>query len=84
MRIRSLSKTKEPTGPTVIDFRDVARRNLTEYILNMAISALARGDVTPLYEAYMDDPRLSDEDRDELARAYLLIQMAATQIEETK
>ena len=52
---------------------------LTEYVLNMAISALAQADITPMYEDYMSDPRLSDEDRDELARAYLLLQMASAQ-----
>ncbi len=72
-------KSKETGAETVIDFREIARRSLTEYVLNMAISALAQADITPLYEDYMGDPRLTDEDRDELARAYLLLQMAATQ-----
>ncbi len=76
---RSLEKPKEEAKATVIDFRLVAQRHLTEYILNMAMSAIAHGDLTPLYENYMEDPRLSDEDRDELARAYLLLQMASTQ-----
>lgn len=77
--IKALLKPKEASDSTVIDFREVGRRHLTEYILNMAMTALAHGDVTPLYENYMEDPRLFDEDRDELARAYLLLNMAATQ-----
>ncbi len=72
-------KPKEAGRETVIDFREIGRRNLTEYVLNMAISALAQADITPLYEDYMGDPRLTDEDRDEMARAYLLLQMAAAQ-----
>ncbi len=70
---------KASTHPTTVDVRQASQHILTEYVLNMAVSALARTDVTPLYEQYMDDPRLSDEDRDELVRAYLLLQMTATQ-----
>ncbi len=77
--IKTLLRPKETTDSTVVDFRDVGRRHLTEYILNLAMTALAKGDLTPIYENYMEDPRLSDEDRDELARAYLLLNMAATQ-----
>lgn len=76
---KALLKPKDATDSTVVDFRDVGRRHLTEYILNLAMTALAKGDLTPIYENYMEDPRLSDEDRDELARAYLLLNMAATQ-----
>ena len=77
--LKSSLKAKETAGETVIDFREIGRRNLTEYVLNMAIRALAQSDSTPMYEDYMSDPRLTDEDRDELARAYLLLQMASTQ-----
>lgn len=77
--IKTFLKSKDEAEPTVLDFRDVGRRHLTEYILNLAMTALAHGDLTPIYENYMDDPRLADEDRDELARAYLLLNMAATQ-----
>ncbi len=76
---RQILKSKDATESTVVDFRDIGRRHLTEYILNLALTALAHGDLTPIYETYMEDPRLSDEDRDELARAYLLLNMAATQ-----
>lgn len=76
---KTLLKPKEATEETVVDFRDLGRRHLTEYILNLALTALAKGDLTPVYENYMEDPRLSDEDRDELARAFLLLNMAATQ-----
>ena len=77
--LKSSVKPKDPGAEAVIDFREIGRRNLTEYVLNMAISALAQADITPMYEDYMSDPRLSDEDRDELARAYLLLQMASAQ-----
>ncbi len=82
--LRSLMKAKEVANSEVIDFREIGRKHLTEYILNMAMTVLAHGDITPIYETYMDDPRLSDEDRDELARAYLLLQMAATQSEDAR
>ena len=80
--LKSHLKQKPAAAPVVVDPRLSAQRILTEYILNMAVSALARADLTPLYEHYMDDPRLSDEARDELARAYLLLQMTATQTPE--
>ncbi len=61
----------------MVDPTRESRRILTEYVLNMAVSCLAREDVTLLYEQYMEDARLSDEDRDELARAFLLLQMTS-------
>lgn len=64
----------------MIDVAATSRKLLTEYILNLAVSALAREDITPLYEQYLADPRLLDPDREELARAFLLFQMATTQI----
>ena len=82
--VKSLSRSKGAADPAVVDFREIGRKNVTEYILNMAMTALAHGDITPLYETYMEDPRLSDEARDELARAYLLLQMAATQTEDAR
>ena len=80
--LKTLLGSKGSGDPAVIDIQRVGQHLLTEYVLNMAVSALAHADVTPLYEQYMDDPRLSDEDRDELARAYLLLQMTATQAPE--
>lgn len=74
---KSLLTPKARTPEAVVDPLQGSHRILTEYILNMAVSCLANGDVTPLYEQYMEDPRLSDEDREELARAFLLLQMAA-------
>ncbi len=71
-----LGSTTTPAG-AVVDVRQAVQRVLTEYVLNMAVTCLAHGDVEPLYEQYMEDPRLSDEDKDELARAYLLLQMSS-------
>lgn len=76
---KALLGPKSAPADPVVDVRQTARRILTEYVLNMAVTALARGEVEPLYEQYMEDPRLSDEDREELARAYLLLQMSALQ-----
>ncbi len=61
----------------MIDLRGTSQRILTEYVLNMAVTCLAHGDLAPLYAQYLEDGRLVDEDREELARAYLLLQMAA-------
>lgn len=77
--LKSILGSRPIAATTVVDVRQAAQRVLTEYVLNMAVSCLARGDVTPLYEQYMEDPRLSQEDREELARAYLLLQMTAVQ-----
>lgn len=74
--LRSLLSSKSPAADVVVDVRQTAQRILLEYILNMAVTCLAHGEVEPLYEHYTEDPRLSDADRDELARAYLLLQMA--------
>jgi len=68
----------------VIDVRPAVQRVLTEYVLNMAVTCLAHGDVEPLYEQYLQDPRLSDEDKDELARAYLLLQMSSVRPSESE
>ena len=76
---KALLGSKSAPADPVVDVRQAARRILTEYVLNMAVTALARGEVEPLYEQYMEDPRLSDEDREELARGYLLLQMSALQ-----
>ena len=75
--IKSLLAPKTRSPDAVVDPQHDSARILREYLLNMAVSCLANGDVTPLYEQYMEDPRLSDEDRDELARAFLLLQMAS-------
>ncbi len=76
---KALLGSKSVPADTVVDVRQTVRRILTEYVLNMAVTCLAHGEVEPLYEQYMEDPRLSDEDREELARAYLLLQMTAVQ-----
>ena len=77
--LKSLIGPKLPPRTTVVDPLQENHRILTEYVLNMAVSCLAHTDVTPLYEQYMQDPRLSDEDREELARAFLLLQMASVE-----
>ncbi len=73
--LKGLLGTKAVPAP-VVDLRASSQRLLTEYILNMAVTCLAHGDLAPLYEQYLEDQRLLDEDREELARAYLLLQMA--------
>ncbi len=80
--LKSFLNPSNAARPAVVDPRLDSLRLLTEYVLNMAVSALAHGDITPLYEQYMEDARLSDDEHDELARAYLLLQMTATQATE--
>lgn len=77
-----LGPRAEPSE-TIVDVRRASQRILTEYVLNMAVTCLAHGDVEPLYDEYMEDPRLSEEDKDELARAYLLLQMSPIRSPET-
>jgi len=82
--LKFLLNAKPASDTIVVDVHAEVQRILTEYVLNMAVTALAHGDITPLYDQYMADPRLSEDDRDELARAFLLLQMAAVQSIETE
>lgn len=52
---------------------------LTEYVLHMSITSLADGDITPLYEEYMGDPRLGAAEKEELTQAYLTLQLRNVQ-----
>ena len=52
---------------------------LTEYVLHMSITSLADGDITPLYEEYLSDPRLGFPEKDELTQAYLALQLRNVQ-----
>ena len=52
---------------------------LTEYVLHMSITSLAEGDITPLYEEYLGDPRLGAAEREELTQAYLALQLRNVQ-----
>jgi len=49
---------------------------LTEYVLNLSISARADNDITPLYEAYLSDARLGECEREELMWVYMSLQLA--------
>ncbi len=77
--LKSLLGSKPASRTTVVDPEPDTQRVLTEYVLNMAVSCLAHSDITPLYEQYLEDPRLSEEDKEELARAFLLLQMAVVE-----
>lgn len=74
--LRSFLTPKSTPDALTVDVRLATQRVLIEYILNMAVTCLADGDLAPLYDAYRQDPRLAEEDQDELARAYLLLQMS--------
>jgi hypothetical protein len=48
---------------------------LTEYVLNLSMSARADNDITPLYETYLGDRRLSEFEREELMWVYMSLQL---------
>jgi hypothetical protein len=48
---------------------------LTEYVLNLSMSARGDNDITPLYEAYLKDPRLDELEKEELMWVYMSLQL---------
>ncbi len=48
---------------------------LTEYVLNLSISARGDNDITPLYETYLGDARLGDFEKEELMWVYMSLQL---------
>ncbi len=51
---------------------------LTEYVLNLSMSAREDNDITPLYETYSQDARLSQFEREELLWVYMSLQLQPT------
>lgn len=49
---------------------------LTEYVLNLSMSARTDNDITPLYETYLSDERLGECEREELMWVYMSLQLA--------
>ncbi len=50
---------------------------LTEYVLNLSMSARGENDITPLYETYLSDTRLGEFEREELMWVYLSLQLTS-------
>ena len=48
---------------------------LTEYVLNLSMSARADNDIIPLYETYLSDDRLGDFEKEELMWVYMSLQL---------
>ncbi len=48
---------------------------LTEYVLNLSMSARADNDITPLYETYLGDDRLGEFEKEELMWVYMSLQL---------
>ncbi len=48
---------------------------LTEYVLNLTMSAREDNDITPLYETYLSDARLGEFEREELLWVYMSLQL---------
>lgn len=46
---------------------------LSGYVLHMSITSLGDGDIKPLYEEYVSDPRLGAPEREELTSAFHML-----------
>ena len=57
---------------------------LTEYVLNLSMSARTDNDITPLYETYLGDARLSEFEREELMWVYLSLQLTPVKAAQDK
>lgn len=62
---RHKEKASSEVGPTADGLH-----LLSGYVLHMSITSLGDGDITPLYEEYMNDPRLGPFERKELTIAF--------------
>ena len=51
---------------------------LTEYVLNLSMSARGDNDITPLYETYLSDSRLGEFEKEELLWVYMSLQLTPT------
>jgi hypothetical protein len=67
MRISLSWKHKDANAPVA---EPPGLRLLSGYVLHMSITSLGEGDITPLYEEYMNDPRLGSFERRELTEAF--------------
>jgi len=65
-RKRSRTSRQASTSPEAL-------RLLSGYVLHMSITALGDGDITPLYEEYVNDPRLGGFERQELTIAFRIL-----------
>lgn len=50
-----------------------ALRILSGYVLHMSVTSLGDGDIEPLYDEYMSDPRLGTPEREELTNAFRML-----------
>ncbi len=70
------SRARGPPQVTVgAGIRPESVHLLTEYVLNMSMSARADNDITPLYETYLQDARLSQFEKEELLWVYMSLQL---------
>jgi len=56
---------------------------LSGYVLHMSITSLGEGDITPLYEDYMNDPRLGEFERRELTQAFRALRAKGSRVRAT-
>ncbi|HKZ99410.1 MAG TPA: hypothetical protein VJ326_07475 [Thermoplasmata archaeon] len=53
---------------------------LTGYVLHLSITSLGDGDITPLYEEYINDPRLGTFERRELTEAFRALRIRSARV----
>ncbi len=66
----------QESAPVGLHIRTENVHLLTEYVLNLSISARGDNDITPLYETYLSDDRLGEFEREELMWVYMSLQLA--------
>ncbi len=74
--MRFLRGSPQADAPVGLHIRSENVHLLTEYVLNMSMSARTDNDITPLYETYLSDGRLGDFEKEELMWVYMSLQLA--------
>jgi len=81
MPFRFSRRRKESSSSKSVDPQIV--RILSGYVLHMSITSLGDGDITPLYEDYMNDSRLGEFGRRELTQAFRALRAKAALVDRT-
>ncbi len=79
------SRSREPVQLSVSSgIKPESVHLLTEYVLNMSMSAREDNDITALYETYLEDGRLSEFEKEELLWVYMSLQLQPIPPEEER
>jgi len=77
--IMRFSRAREPVRISVSGaIKPESVHLLTEYVLNMSMSAREDNDITPLYETYLRDVRLTEFEKEELMWVYMSLQLQSS------